>query len=107
MINREAFYMGQGPIIASFLIIFVKLFLSYTIHSFKCIIILNATHWNIFLFFHLSKVVDILLLSSTQAPVAQRKSNQYQFYSLWFKPTIYRTWGEHANHYTTDTVHIN
>ena len=36
---------------------------------------------------------------------AQRRSNKYQFYSLWFtrpglKPTIYRTRGEYANHFT-------
>jgi hypothetical protein len=35
--------------------------------------------------------------------------NNYQFYSLWFdptglEPTIYRTRGEHTNHYTTDAV---
>ena len=34
---------------------------------------------------------------------------QYQFYSLWFtrselKPTIYRTWGEHVNHYTNISI---
>ena len=34
---------------------------------------------------------------------------QYQFYSLWFtrselKPTIYRTWREHVNHYTNISI---
>jgi hypothetical protein len=38
-----------------------------------------------------------------------RKSNKYQFYSLWFDPTgfeltIYRTRIEHINNYTTDAV---
>ena len=36
-------------------------------------------------------------------------SNKYQFHSHWLdptglEPTIYCTWGEHANHYTTDSV---
>jgi hypothetical protein len=43
---------------------------------------------------------------------ALQKSNKYQFHSLWFdptrfEPTIYRTWGEHANHYATDAVARN
>jgi hypothetical protein len=37
------------------------------------------------------------------------KSNKYQIHSLWFDLTdartqFYRTWGENANHYTTDAV---
>jgi hypothetical protein len=41
---------------------------------------------------------------------AYRRSNKYQFYSLWIDTTLARTltfyhsWGEHASHYTTDTV---
>ena len=40
---------------------------------------------------------------------SQRRSNKYQFYILCltkpqFVPTIYRTRGEHANHYATDAV---
>ena len=40
---------------------------------------------------------------------AQWRSNKYQFYSLWFdliglELTIYRTRGEHANHYVNDAV---
>jgi len=40
---------------------------------------------------------------------AQERSNKYQFYSHGFtrwrlEPTIYRTRGEHANHYIADTV---
>jgi hypothetical protein len=38
---------------------------------------------------------------------ALQRSNKYQFYSLWFdliEPTIYRTWGKYANHYTIDVV---
>ena len=41
--------------------------------------------------------------------LAYRRSNKYQFYSLWsdmirLEPTICRTRDEHANHYTTDAV---
>ena len=40
---------------------------------------------------------------------AQRKSNKYQFYSLWFDPIRARTHdlrtrGEQANHYTSEAV---
>ena len=33
---------------------------------------------------------------------AQRRSNNYQLYSLWFETTR----GERVNHYTTDAVHL-
>ena len=40
---------------------------------------------------------------------AKEKSNEYQFYSVWFdpiglEPMIYRTQGKHADHYATDVV---
>jgi len=35
---------------------------------------------------------------------AYRRSNKYQFYSLWF---VYHTRGEHANHYATDVIILN
>ena len=35
---------------------------------------------------------------------AQWRSNKYQLYSPLLEPTIYRTRGEHANHYTTHAV---
>jgi len=39
---------------------------------------------------------------------AKRRSNKYQFYSLWFDPTEARTQdlphSRRANHYTTDAV---
>jgi len=35
-----------------------------------------------------------------------RTSNKYQFYNLWFEPTIYRTRGEHASHYSTDVIQM-
>jgi hypothetical protein len=43
---------------------------------------------------------------------AQRRSNTYQFYSLWFdptgvEPTIYRIRGEHTNHYDNNAVAYN
>jgi hypothetical protein len=30
----------------------------------------------------------------------------FGFTLFWLKPTIYRTRGEHANHYTTDVVYL-
>ena len=40
---------------------------------------------------------------------AELKSNKYQFYSVWFdptvaRPTIYCIRGEHGNYYTDDAV---
>jgi hypothetical protein len=35
---------------------------------------------------------------------AQRLSNKYQYYSVWFDPTFSLTQGEQAKHYTIDTV---
>jgi len=42
---------------------------------------------------------------------AERRSNIYEFYSLGFtqpafKPTIHRTRGEYANHYTIDVIYL-
>jgi hypothetical protein len=49
------------------------------------------------------------LCSFSLMPRAQRRRNQYQFYSVGLtrpglEPTIYRTRGEHVNHYTIDAV---
>ena len=43
---------------------------------------------------------------SPECCVHSGEATNTNFYSLWlgFEPTIYRTRGEHANHYTTDAV---